>query len=67
VSTKKPTVLLTAQQVAERLGEHLETVRTHTRRGEYAAFALNLGTQNRPRWRYDEQLLERWLDSRRAA
>jgi len=64
---KTPTILLTAQQVAGRLSLDLKTVRRQTRRGTYSAFALNLGTENRPTWRYDEALLERWLDARRAA
>ncbi|MER7070942.1 helix-turn-helix domain-containing protein [Terrabacter sp. NPDC000476] len=64
---KSPTVLLTAQQLADRLGEHVQTIRTRTRRGDYKTFALNLGTEQRPTWRYDEALLERWLDTRRAA
>lgn len=61
------TQLLTAQEVADQLGEHLKTVRTHTRRGDYSHFAINLGTPQRPRWRYDAQRLEQWLDARRAA
>ena len=64
---KQPTVLLTAQQVADRLVVDLKTVRRQTRRGEYRSFAINLGSEQRPTWRYDEQLLERWIDARRAA
>ncbi|HEY1179338.1 MAG TPA: helix-turn-helix domain-containing protein [Phytomonospora sp.] len=64
---RQPTVLLTADEVAVRLGEHIKTVRKHTRRGDYKAFAINLGAENRPRWRYDEALLERWIDAKRAA
>ncbi|WP_076260824.1 helix-turn-helix domain-containing protein [Intrasporangium flavum] len=67
MSTKPPTHLLTAHEVAARLGEHIKTTRKRTRRGDFASFAINLGTQNRPIWRYDERLLERWIDSRRAA
>ncbi|GAA2037526.1 hypothetical protein GCM10009740_31700 [Terrabacter terrae] len=67
MTAKKPTVLLTAADVAARTGEHIKTVRLRTRRGDYKAFAINLGTENRPRWRYDEALLERWIDTRRAA
>jgi hypothetical protein len=62
-----PTRLITAQQLAERLAVDLKTVRRQTRRGTYKPFALNLGTESRPTWRYDEALLERWLDARRAA
>lgn len=61
------TQLLTAQAVADQLGEHIKTVRTHTRRGDYAAFAINLGTPQRPTWRYDARRLEQWLDARRVA
>jgi hypothetical protein len=59
--------LITAQELAEVLGEHIKTVRTHTRRGDYAEFAINVGTDRSPRWRYDTARLSRWLDSRRAA
>lgn len=62
---RQPTVLLTAQELADRLAQDLKTIRRNTRRGAYADFALNLGTEQRPTWRYDEALLERWLDSRR--
>ncbi|NNM44604.1 helix-turn-helix domain-containing protein [Knoellia koreensis] len=57
--------LITAQQLADVLGEHIKTVRKHTRRGEYDAFAINVGTDRTPRWRYDVDALRRWLDERR--
>jgi hypothetical protein len=59
--------LITAHQLAQVLGESLVTVRRHTRRGEYDAFAINVGTDRTPRWRYDTARLNRWLDARRAA
>lgn len=59
--------LATADELAVVLNESLTTVRRNTRRGEYKAFAVNLGTEQRPRWRYDLQRLERWLDVRRAS
>lgn len=67
MTAKTTTQLLTAAQIADRLGEHIKTVRKHTRQGVYDAFAINLGTTQTPRWRYDEARLERWIDSRRAA
>lgn len=59
--------LATAEEVAELLAESLTSVRRHTRRGDYDTFAVNLGTPNRPRWRYDLTRLERWLDLKRTA
>lgn len=59
--------LATAGELAEVLNESLTTVRRNTRRGEYKAFAVNVGTDQRPRWRYDLDRLERWLDLRRSA
>lgn len=59
--------LITAEQVAELLVEDLTTVRRHTRRGDYRDFAINVGTTQRPRWRYDTARLARWLESRRTA
>ena len=59
--------LIRADQLAEVLDESLTTVRRATRRGEYAEFAINVGTDRSPRWRYDTARLSRWLDSRRAA
>lgn len=59
--------LATAVQVAGVLAESVDTVRRHTRRGDYAAFAVNVGTGERPRWRYDLHRLERWLDVKRSA
>lgn len=59
--------LATADELAEVLAESLTTVRRNTRRGTYKAFAVNLGTEQRPKWRYDLQRLERWLDLRRTA
>lgn len=59
--------LITADVLAQHLGEHIETVRTRTRRGDYRDFAINVGTTQRPRWRYDTARLAKWLDSRRAA
>lgn len=59
--------LITADAVAEVLAEDLTTVRRHTRRGDYAEFAINTGTTQRPRWRYDTARLAKWLDARRAA
>lgn len=54
--------LLTSTQVAEILSEPEATTRRRTRQGIYDDFALNLGTDQRPRWRYDQARLERWLD-----
>lgn len=65
MSARKP--LATADEIAVVLAESLTTVRRNTRRGEYKAFAVNLGTDQRPKWRYDLQRLERWLDLRRSA
>lgn len=59
--------LATAEEVAEVLAESLTSVRRHTRRGDYKAFAVNLGTDQRPKWRYDLHRLQRWLDHRRTA
>lgn len=59
--------LATATELAEVLNESLTTVRRNTRRGDYKAFAVNVGTEQRPRWRYDLDRLERWLDLRRTA
>ena len=59
--------LITAEQLAEHLGEHIKTIRTRTRRGDFNDFAINTGTQNRPRWRYDTARLAKWLDQRRNA
>lgn len=56
--------LITAEELADLLAVSLTTVRRSTRRGEYP-FAVNLGTPQRPRWRYDTQRLDRWIDSRR--
>lgn len=65
MSARKP--LATADEIAMVLAESLTTVRRNTRRGEYKAFAVNVGTEQRPRWRYDLDRLERWLDLRRTA
>lgn len=59
--------LITAAEVAEVLVEDLTTVRRHTRSGHYRDFAINTGTTNRPRWRYDTTRLAKWLEHRRAA
>ena len=59
--------LATAGELAEVLNESLTTVRRNTRRGDYKTFAVNDGTEQRPRWRYDLDRLERWLDLRRTA
>lgn len=59
--------LATAEEIAEVLAESLTSVRRHTRRGDYDAFAINVGTPQRPRWRYDLHRLERWLDVKRAS
>ncbi len=59
--------LITADVLAEHLGEHIKTIRTRTRRGDFKEFAINVGTQRSPRWRYDTARLAKWLDSRRAA
>lgn len=59
--------LVTADDVAEILAESLVTVRRHTRRGDYKAFAINVGTDTKPRWRYDLHRLQRWLDLKRSA
>lgn len=58
--------LVTAQDVADVLAESLTTVRRNTRRGVYP-FAVNVGTEHRPRWRYDLRRLERWIDLKRSA
>lgn len=65
MTTRQP--LATADELAVVLNESLTTVRRNTRRGDYKAFAVNLGTEQRPRWRYDLARLERWLDLRRTA
>lgn len=59
--------LVTAEEIAETLAESLTSVRRHTRRGDYAAFAINLGTDQRPKWRYDLHRLDRWIDTHRTA
>lgn len=59
--------LLTVPQLAERLGEHPQTVRKHTRAGAYASFAINLGTATQPRWRYHPGRLEKWLAGRASS
>ena len=59
--------LITADDVAARLAEHVQTIRKRTRRGEFDSFAINIGAPGRPVWRYDEAGLERWLALRRAA
>lgn len=59
--------LATAGELAEVLNESMTTVRRNTRRGDYKTFAVNVGTPQRPRWRYDLDRLERWLDVRRTA
>lgn len=57
------TQLLKARDVAELLGVDIKTVRRHTRAGHYP-FARNLGSPQRPTWRYDRRSLDRWLDTR---
>ena len=57
--------LLVASEVADLLREHIETVRTKTRKGQIPG-AINIGTAKRPTWRYDAAALDRWLDSRRT-
>lgn len=60
--------LLTVEDVAEVLGEHPQTVRKHTRQGQFASFAINVGGAGRlARWRYDPRGLEKWLQSRRTS
>lgn len=58
MSTRK---LLTAGEVANLLRLDLSTVRRKTRRSEIPG-AINLGTPQRPIWRYDQAALDRWLD-----
>lgn len=57
--------LLTAQQVADLLGEHVQTIRTKTRRGQIPG-AINISAGLRPTWRYDQRRIEAWL-KRQAA
>lgn len=59
--------LITADALAEVLGEHIKTVRTRTRRGDFKDFAINVGTDRAPRWRYDAARLAKWLDDRRQS
>ena len=58
--------LLTADDLAAVLGLNVQTVRKHTRQGLHP-FAVNVGTDRQPRWRYDPRRLEKWLDARRNA
>lgn len=58
--------LVSARDVAELLDLNEQTVRKHTRQGHYP-FAVNVGTQRAPQWRYDLRRLDRWLESRSAS
>lgn len=56
--------MLTARELADLLRLDEKTVRRRTRRGEIPA--VNVGTENRPSWRYDQRRIEAWL-KRQAA
>lgn len=55
--------LVSSHEVAELLDISEQTVRKHTRQGRYP-FAINLGTAQVPRWKYDLRRLEQWLERR---
>jgi excisionase family DNA binding protein len=59
--------LLTVGEVAQRLGQHPETIRRKAREGEIPA--LKLGTGPRARFAFDRDELEAWVyaDPRDAA
>ncbi len=53
--------LLIVDEVAELLRENPETVRRLARRHEIPG-AMNIGTDRRPKWRFDATAVNRWLD-----
>lgn len=61
------TSLLKVDEVADRLGQHPQTIRKRTRRGEFTDVAINLGTDRRPQWRYDPTRLAKWIEAHAAA
>lgn len=56
--------LLTAAEIASWTRIHPQTIRRMTRRGEIPG-AINLGTQNRPTWRYDPREVAAWITASR--
>ncbi|MFC6707530.1 helix-turn-helix transcriptional regulator [Flexivirga alba] len=56
--------LLTARDVATKTQLSSAGIRRMTRRGEIPG-AINLGTPNRPIWRYDPREVAAWIDRRR--
>lgn len=56
--------LITAKQVGHLTALSPAGIRRMTRRGEIPG-AINLGTDNRPIWRYDPREVAAWIESRR--
>lgn len=63
-SSKVPTDLVTAQQIASWTSLSSAGIRRMTRRGEIPG-AFNLGTVNRPIWRYDPKAVAAWITASR--
>jgi len=57
------TSLLTAQQVADWTALSSAGIRRMTRRGQVPG-AVNVGTTDRPAWRYDPQQVAAWMCAR---
>src|SRR5690606_41426143 len=58
--------LLTTKQVAERLGLSPQTVSQHAKRGVIPGASDISPNQRRAVWRFDADVLEAWLASRRT-
>lgn len=51
---------LTAHEVADLARLNISTIRRRTRRGEIPG-AVNVGTAQRPIWRYDARRINTWM------
>lgn len=63
-ATKVPAELLVANDIATWTHLDPQTIRRMTRRGEIPG-AINLGTPNRPIWRYDPREVAAWITASR--
>jgi len=63
-TAKPPAELVTAAQISSWTALSSAGIRRMTRRGEIPG-AFNLGTPNRPIWRYDPKAVAAWITASR--